>query len=97
MPCIALRDDSGRQIGWARVCSTPRLCWFCREKAVSRLCDFPIGNGKTCDAKMCSTCATQGVKSVTPRKSKPVDYCPTHKGRLPVQSPLFEEVDSHAR
>lgn len=92
MPCIALRDDTGKQIGWASVCRTPQLCWFCRKLSVSTLCDFPMGKGKTCSARMCSDCATHGLKPVTPRKSKPVDYCPTHKRQLTPQQGLFREA-----
>ena len=94
MPCIALRDETGKQIGWASVCRTPHLCWFCRKLSVSTLCDFPIGNGKTCSARMCADCATRGVKQVTPRKTKPVDYCPDHKFKLPPQQSIFTEASS---
>lgn len=92
MPCIALRDDTGKQIGWASVCRTPQLCWFCRKLSVSTLCDFPMGNGKTCNARMCTDCATEVARSVTPRKAKRLDYCPTHKGQPPMQSQLFQEA-----
>jgi hypothetical protein len=96
MPCIALRDESGKQIGWAKVCGAIHLCWFCRERIVTKLCDFPLGNGKTCSAKMCNVCATEAARPVTPRKSRHVDYCPTHKGQVAIQSQLFQEVHSHA-
>lgn len=34
------------------------------------LCDYPVGDGKTCDAKMCQYCA----HNIAPE----IDYCHTH-------------------
>jgi hypothetical protein len=50
--------------------SKPRPCQFC-GRASSKQCDFPMGDGKTCDAYMCGNCA----HSVGTNR----DYCPTHQ------------------
>jgi hypothetical protein len=53
-----------------------KRCLFCdpaKPHFASLECDYPIGDGKTCDAKMCSACArTIGEDR---------DYCPDHAGR----------------
>jgi hypothetical protein len=55
-------------------------CHFCNRWS-EKLCDFPTGkNGKTCDARMCSRCAS----SVGPD----LDYCPRHRGMKPAQGTL---------
>ena len=52
-------------------------CHFCNRWS-DKLCDFPIKPGKTCDARICSKCAT----SVGPDQ----DHCPRHKdAKLPAQ------------
>jgi len=49
-----------------------RVCSVCRKWARDhRLCDFPIGNGKTCDRVLCLKCAHH----VEPD----LDYCPPHE------------------
>lgn len=58
-----------------------RPCRFCRTGFVTKLCDFPVGpRGKTCDAGMCDTCAT----NVGPDR----DHCPRHKHALAPQGEL---------
>ena len=32
-------------------------CAECKEYAPSFLCDYPVGNDKTCDRKLCENCA----------------------------------------
>ena len=44
-------------------------CKYCRRLA-DFLCDYPVGEGKTCDAPLCGEHA-QAV-------GKNVDYCPKH-------------------
>jgi hypothetical protein len=35
-----------------------RHCKFCGEGYYGgKLCDYPVGNGRTCDAQMCDECA----------------------------------------
>ena len=61
-----------------------KLCEFCRNLYVEKLCDFSTGRGKTCDAGMCAKCAS----SVGPDQ----DYCPRHKHEArPPQQQLFPE------
>lgn len=57
-------------------------CATCSHIA-TKLCDFPIGKGKTCDAPICDGCATEVGMGI--------DYCPRHKGMKPPQGHLFEE------
>jgi hypothetical protein len=73
-PCVAIFCFRGRR----------QTCKFCHSRAVSKLCDFTLRKGgKTCDAGMCSACATK----VGPDQ----DYCPTHKHQAPPpQHELFE-------
>lgn len=63
------------------ICSRGRRtppCKFCQAngsfKPSTKLCDFPVGEGKTCDAPICDRHAT----SVGPNQ----DYCPVHKGKV---------------
>jgi hypothetical protein len=56
------------------------ICRFCRNRYVTKLCDFPIpvgdvGHKRTCDAGMCDQCATPIAHEV--------DYCPNHKSKRP--------------
>ena len=64
------------------ICSRGRKrlppCKFCQVnggKVVpsNKLCDFPVGHGKTCDAPMCDAHATN--------LGTDVDVCPIHKGQ----------------
>jgi hypothetical protein len=57
-----------------------KRCPTCSTGYVEKLCDFPVGNGKTCDAGMCGRCATAIANEV--------DYCPKHKGQIPAQGAL---------
>lgn len=45
-------------------------CSFCRARPHTKLCDFELAPGRTCDRKMCDRCAT----SVGTEK----DHCPNH-------------------
>lgn len=60
--------------GVAIVCSRGRkakaLCAVCKLTTHTRLCDFPLKPGKTCDQKLCVTCARHvGADR---------DLCPSH-------------------
>lgn len=74
----AIKDKDGNVIGHAIICrSRARArCKFCGgERDVTKLCDFPVARGRTCDAGMCGKCATNiGANR---------DVCPTHKGLDP--------------
>jgi hypothetical protein len=56
-----------------------KRCHFCNRFA-DKLCDFPVRRGKTCDADICSRCATSIGDNL--------DYCPRHKGQQPAQASL---------
>jgi hypothetical protein len=58
-----------------------KLCRFCKVKFTSRLCDYEEERGKTCDAEMCSSCATRIGR---------LDICPDHCGIAP-QGTLFAQ------
>lgn len=70
MPCHHVRFPGGSAI----VCmGRPRLrsCPNCGQKTRDpRECDWKIGDGKTCDAKLCERC------SFSPSPGK--DLCPEH-------------------
>jgi hypothetical protein len=83
MTCEVIQTERGQVM---ILCNHARrqTCKFCRIQPVSRLCDFPVGkHGKTCDAGMCSKCAT----SIGPE----IDYCPNHRDQKPAaeQASLF--------
>ncbi len=84
MACAIIHDGSGRAIGM--MCGLPKrvMCIFCCNQLADKLCDFATGKNKTCDARMCSKCATSVGDNL--------DYCPTHKHELPPpQGQLFGE------
>jgi hypothetical protein len=65
-------------------------CKFCNynyRDNEGKLCDFPVGNGKTCDAAMCKDCArTLGhqntdVGSGLKKMHDTIDVCPIHRGQ----------------
>jgi hypothetical protein len=90
MPCEWLEKD-GTVIHVNRGRSRKKLtCKFCRAiYTEGKLCDFPIGHGKTCDAAMCDRCGTtMGVQKTDighgmKKLNDTVDYCPIHKGQTP--------------
>jgi len=68
MRCIVHRFGDGVAV----ICGRGRVpvCRWCRNDGV-RLCDFPLGGGKTCDAPICRRHALQ----VGPE----TDVCPNHR------------------
>jgi hypothetical protein len=91
MPCEWLKDEkTGTVIHINRGRGGKKKpCPFCKRGWVSKLCDYPIGNGKTCDAEICDRCATQLGHQNTPygegtslvRLNDTIDVCPIHKGQ----------------
>jgi hypothetical protein len=90
MPCEWLQGPNGAVIHINRGRSPGRLmkCKFCNynyREADGKLCDFPVSEGKTCDAAMCSSCAVTlggqrtelGKSGFT--KADTVDVCPIHR------------------
>ncbi len=41
-----------------------------------RLCDYPLGDGKTCDLPLCWECAVEQMPAYETAES--IDYCPQH-------------------
>lgn len=85
--CETLRDTNGRVMGI--LCGGHRSrkrCSWCGRGYADKLCDFPVGRDKTCDAPICNRCATS--------VGEDRDYCPKHKdAKLPaVQGSLFAEA-----
>lgn len=60
-----ITDKDGHVIGGAITCSRgtkTKPCSFCKTRPGTLLCDFELGGnlkGKTCDARMCSSCAVE--------------------------------------
>lgn len=72
MACDSVRLPNGAiaivcSRGGRRLKAEP--CSVC-GKAAGRLCDFPTGKGRTCDAPLCSSCST--------KLSGDRDLCPDH-------------------
>lgn len=74
MPCTKIDLGDGAS---AIVCSRGRSTPVCASHGCGRpseaLCDFPLGNGKTCDRKMCARC-----RHAQPRLGPDRDYCRVH-------------------
>lgn len=91
MPCDWLKGPDGAviHINRGRGGGKRTPCGFCRGGFVSKLCDFPLGDGKTCDAGMCDRCATTKGVQHTPighgftKLNDTLDYCPNHRGATP--------------
>lgn len=65
-----------------------RRCRFCgNEYREGKLCDYPVGNGRTCDAEMCARCATTVGAQTTKDGgglqllNDTFDVCPIHRGQ----------------
>jgi len=84
MGCAVIRIDEGNgpykasHPGYAFV----RMCgdvvdktWACSRcsRLATRLCDYPMGNGRTCDAPLCDECASSPYEI-----GADIDFCPTH-------------------
>lgn len=75
MPCEAVKLPGGGYAMINRPNRPARPCSVCKRKVrEAKLCDFPVGKGKTCDAALCEACATH--------KEPDTDYCPTHARML---------------
>ena len=67
MPCVPLiEQDTGKHVGW--MCGEnldveDLRKWICSVPNCGRwadfLCDYPLGDGKTCDAPLCAKHAIQ--------------------------------------
>lgn len=54
MPCQRFETADG-MVGI--ICTKTVYCAYCRKPHTS-LCDYPVGDNKTCDKPMCSDCRT---------------------------------------
>ncbi len=79
MPCTLIDKNT---IVCQRGRQSVAKCSHC-HRPHTKLCDFEIAPGKTCDAPLCGSCATSGGTNV--------DYCREHALRAPaVQLALIE-------
>jgi|GEM_PF-2351925 len=88
MPCEWLKTPDGTVMHVHRRSSrgSKRHCKFCgKDYYGGKLCDFPVGNGRTCDSEMCDGCArTLGRGTVQigggfQRFNDTIDVCPIHR------------------
>lgn len=56
MPCYIMRNKAGEKVGF--MCGDLGPQCSCGS-AADFLCDWPVGNDKTCDRNLCQWCATQ--------------------------------------
>ena len=78
MPCVLFKTNLGTAIVCGRAVKACRSCGHLATK----LCDFAVAPGKTCDAPICAECA----QHFEPNK----DYCPEHRAKEEQQNlPLF--------
>lgn len=93
MTCRALITRDGKLTGF--LCSRGerrQLCSSCKRSTATKLCDFRLANGKTCDRPLCAACAVEQPQPPRPYPEMPletivrdsVDYCPAH-ARLAAQ------------
>ena len=67
MTCYVIRNETGERICIA--CGTlgdPCVCGSISDI----LCDFPVAEGKTCDARLCNHCGQEVAPDI--------HYCPGH-------------------
>ncbi len=54
-----------------------QIVWGCQVRGCTRppvvFCDHPVGNGKTCDMRLC------GTHTWRPSALDAIDYCPEHR------------------
>ena len=97
---LQMPDGSIAHLNTGRGRGPKRHCKFCHHDYYGgKLCDFPIGNGKTCDAEMCDGCARtlgsqatdigRGVKKL----GDTIDVCPIHRGRASVQGGKLKAIE----
>lgn len=80
MPCSMIRLADGTVCYVKHSAPRRQKCRFCARWS-TKLCDFPMGNGKTCNAPCCSE------HSVSVGEDR--DFCEAHRKAAPQKS-LFE-------
>lgn len=97
MPGMWLKDKDGKVVHLNLGCGRSKLlvCKFCSSKYrqdEGKLCDFPVGEGRTCDAQMCRKCArTLGSQETEfgagmKRLGDTIDVCPIHREMAQVEN-----------
>lgn len=81
MGCMAFRTDQGYGYICGSGVETSDVCRFCGHLA-EHLCDYPVGDGKTCDLPLCGECRTKVAVPTDLRTridiGEAFDLCPTH-------------------
>ena len=89
MPCEWYKTADGAVVHVKTSRNPGRLmkCNYNYRENEGKLCDFPVGNGKTCDAAMCNECSrTLGYQHTDTglgmkRLNDTIDVCPIHRGQ----------------
>lgn len=99
MPCEWYKTPDGSVVHILRSRSgAKKFCKFCRStyKAEDgKICDYPVGHGKTCDAEMCSQCSvTLGYQETEvgaglKRMGDTIDLCPIHRAMAVVRDGIL--------
>ena len=101
MPCEWLKTADGTvmHINRGHSRGPKRHCKFCGSHYYGgKLCDFPVGESRTCDAQMCNECArTLGRGEVQigagmTRLNDTIDVCPIHRGKAVVVAGKIAEA-----
>lgn len=99
MPCEWLKGPNGEHIhinygrgnrGKLMKCKFCKFCNYNYRQNEGKLCDFPVAEGKTCDAAMCGSCARSlgaqrtrlGTTDFT--RADSIDVCPIHRDQAVV-------------
>jgi len=106
MPCEWLKGPNGEviHINRGRTRAKQRTCKFCKAiYTEGKLCDFPVGNDRTCDAEMCNRCARTLGRGDVPiggglkRINDTIDVCPIHRGHATVVDGQIAAFDEESR
>ena len=104
MPCEWLKTADGTvvHINCGKGRGKMMKCKFCNQnyrQNEGKLCDFPVGNGKTCDAEMCGSCARTLGRQETEighglkKMNDTIDVCPIHGEQAVVEGGKIREAD----
>lgn len=76
--CEVIETSDGlRMIVCSSGQSKPQKCTYCDRPSVA-LCDWPIGDGKTCDKPLCRIHAVKPIPTFGKPDTDDIDYCPDH-------------------
>jgi hypothetical protein len=87
MPCHHVDLGGGAHAIVRTAPARGRKCSVCGVTTKEpKLCDFPVGGGRTCSAVLCKACARPAPTGKSEVEPAPEDYCPLHddflSGRL---------------